>query len=232
MRKSIILVILLLSFSGTVRSQVLISLLFGDKLNSDKIEFGLTGGLNRSNFIGTLDSKALNNFNLGFYFHIMLKENSFLSTGVLVKSNLGATGMAPYSLNDPNLDAVFQDGNLKTKINTLLVPIMWQQRIQKRLLLEGGVQAGLRSGVFDYFEAESSSGDATFRRKVSEEYSRLDFGLVGGLGYKLTDDLKSMIIGMLYYYGVVDVRIDPNITSKNTSLNVYLRIPIGAGEKD
>ena len=218
--------------TGSAQSQVLISLLFGDALNTDKIEFGLTGGLNRTNFNGTLDASGLNNFNLGFYFHIMLRENSFISTGVLVKSNLGATGMKPYSLGDPNLDAIFQNGILTTKINTFQVPIMWQQRIKQRLLLEGGIQAGLRAKAFDYFDAESSSGDATFKKEVSDRYYRLDAGVVGGLGYKLKKDLKSMSLGLLYYYGLVDVRIDPNIKSQNSSLNVYLRIPIGAGNPD
>lgn len=217
---------------GSVQAQVLISLVFGDALNTDKIEFGLTGGFNRTDFNGTLETKALNNFNLGFYFHIMLKENSFLSTGVLVKNSFGATGMKPYQLGDPNLDAIFQNGTLTTKINTFAVPIMWQQRIKQRFLLEGGIQAGLRSKAYDDFDVEAANGAANFRREVGDEFYRLDAGLIGGVGYKLKKELKSMSIGMLYYYGLVDVRIDPNATSKNTSLNVYLRIPIGAGQKD
>jgi hypothetical protein len=232
MFKKLIGFVIGICLGGSVQAQVLISLVFGDALNTDKIEFGLTGGFNRTDFNGTLETKPLNNFNLGFYFHIMLKENSFLSTGVLVKNSLGATGMKPYELGDPNLDAIFQNGTLTTKINTFLVPIMWQQRIKQRFLLEGGIQAGLRSKAYDDFDADAANGAANFRREVGDEFYRLDAGLIGGVGYKLTKELKSMSIGMLYYYGLVDVRVDPNVTSKNTSLNVYMRIPIGAGSKE
>jgi len=104
-----------LLFPVALNAQVLITILLGDALNTDKIEFGLVGGLNRS-YINTIDnSKGLNNFNLGFYFHILMKNNSYLSTGVLVKSNGGATGMAIYSMGDENFDAVYQDGTLTKK---------------------------------------------------------------------------------------------------------------------
>src|SRR5512133_3230126 len=83
----------LLLLPATSNSQVLISILLGDALNTDKIEFGLVGGLNQSYITTISDSKGLNNFDLGFYFHIQLKNTSYISTGVLVKSNVGATGM-------------------------------------------------------------------------------------------------------------------------------------------
>lgn len=212
----------------TANSQVLISLIFGDALNTDKVEFGLTGGMNRSYLSGMEPSEGLNNFNLGFYFHIMLKEKSFLSTGVLVKSNVGAKGMATYPLGDPDFDELFETGSLTKKINYFYVPIMWQQRIQKRWLLEGGLQAGLRAKAFDFFEVERNGGDVEFKTEVGDLYTRLDAGLVGGLGYKLKEDLKSMSIGILYYQGLVDIAKSETQDSKNSSLNFYLRIPIGA----
>lgn len=230
LRTGITLFLLLVSMSS--QAQVLISLLFGDALNSEKIEFGLTGGLNRSDFIGVPEAEGLNNFNLGFYFHVTLNPNSFISTGVLVKNNVGATGMPTYAKGDPAFDELFQDGILTTKINYFYVPIMWQQRINSRWLLEAGIQPGIRSRAFDIFNVESNGGDLEFKKDVRNEYYRLDFGLVGGLGYKLKKDLKSMSVGFLYYQGLVDVRIADIQNVNNSSLNIYLRIPIGTGEKD
>ena len=112
-----------LLFPAVLNAQVLITILLGDALNTDKIEFGLVGGLNRSNIITISDSKAMNNFDLGFYFHILMKNNSYLSTGVLVKTNVGATGMPTYSMGDANFDTVFKDGTLTKKINCFSVPI-------------------------------------------------------------------------------------------------------------
>jgi hypothetical protein len=227
--------LLLISFlliSASSNAQVLISLLFGEALNSEKIEFGLTGGMNRSNFRDISDAKGLNNFNLGFYFNIYLMENSYLSTGVLVKSNVGATGMATYPLGDVDFDGIFEDGTLTTKINYFYVPIMWQQRIQSRLLLEAGVQAGVRTKAFDIFNIDSNGGEIEFKKELGDSYYRLDAGVVGGLGYKLKKDLKSMSVGFLYYHGLVDVKATTSQNIRNSSLNIYLRIPIGAGEKE
>ncbi len=39
---------IVLFLPGTAKSQVLITLLFGDALNTEQIEFGLVGGMNRS----------------------------------------------------------------------------------------------------------------------------------------------------------------------------------------
>jgi hypothetical protein len=50
------------------------------------------------------------------------------------------------------------------------------------------------------------------------------------MGYKLKPDLKSISVGFLYYYGLVDVITVPDTSAKNSSLNLYIRIPIGAGK--
>lgn len=224
------LLILFLLVSNSLHAQVLISLLFGDALNSEKIEFGLTGGLNRSYLNNYNDSEGLNNFNLGFYFHVKMKEKSFISTGVYVKNSMGATGMPVYLLNDPEFDKLFEDGTLTTKINYFYVPIMYQQRIKNRFLLEGGIQAGLRAKAYDYFDKDLLDGEAEFKKEVSDNFARFDFGLAGGMGYKLKSDLKSISVGFLYYYGLIDAITLPDISAKNSSLNLYIRIPIGAGK--
>ena len=59
---------------NTSRSQVLISLLLGDVLNSGGVEFGLTGGANMSWIDGQQDAKHLTTFNIGFYFDIRMKN--------------------------------------------------------------------------------------------------------------------------------------------------------------
>ena len=97
---AITIVWLCTSISFNLHSQVVISLLFGDELNSDKVRFGLDGGINFSNLTGTEGAKFLENFNLGLYFDIQLKEKSdwYVHTGVLLKSEMGARGIDTYSL--------------------------------------------------------------------------------------------------------------------------------------
>jgi hypothetical protein len=128
-----------LLFPVAINAQVLITILLRDALNTDKIEFGLIGGLSRS-YINTIsDANGLNNFDLGFYFHILMKNNSYLSTGVLVKSNVGATGMPTYSMDNANFDAIFQDGTLTKKISCFYVPMLFHQRFNNnRWYIETG----------------------------------------------------------------------------------------------
>ena len=65
-------IFVLLFFVQIVQSQVLITLLFGDKLNSDKIRFGLEGGINFAN-VSNLETASTNTFfNIGFYTQVLL----------------------------------------------------------------------------------------------------------------------------------------------------------------
>ncbi len=157
---------------------MLISLLFGDALNSEKIEFGLIGGMNRSYIYDIDASKGLNNFNLGFYFHILMKKSSYLNTGVLVKSNVGATGMPTYSIGDEDFDAVFQDGILTKKTSCFYVPILFHQRFKNRWYIQAGPQLGLIYKPKDIFEISESEGDISYERVVRDEYKYIDAGLL------------------------------------------------------
>ena len=116
-RLKLLVVTVFLLASTTAKSQILITLIFGEVLNTPKVEFGLIGGINRSYMLDIKESEGLNNINLGFYFQILLKNQSYLSTGVFVKSNVGAQGMPTYSRNNASLDSVFENGSLTKKIN-------------------------------------------------------------------------------------------------------------------
>lgn len=230
--RKLFVLLLLVAVSSSAKSQVLISLLFGDALNTPKIEFGLVGGMNRSYILDIEESKGLSNFNIGFYFHINMFESSFLSTGVLVKSNVGAKGMSTYPIGDPEFDDVFSSGELTKKANYFYVPIMWHQRFDNRWYIEGGLQLGLRSKAFDYFNIYKKDdgnygGDVTYKRDVRDEYSHFDGGLIGGVGYKLKKELKSMAVGINYYYGLKNTSKVSDETIKNSSVYFYVKVPIG-----
>ncbi len=227
------LIFVFICVSTTTNAQILISLLFGEALNTDEIEFGLTTGLNRSYMLDIEESSGLNNFNIGFYFHINMFETSYLSTGVLVKSNVGARGMPTYPIGDPDFDEVFAEGELIKKISYFYVPIMWHQRFNNRFFLEGGFQVGLRGKAYDNFYLEEENlGEGGFKRDVGDEYDRLDAGLVGGMGYKFRKQIKSIAIGINYYYGLNDVSKLPDMKIKNSSIYFYVRIPIGTEPKE
>jgi len=220
-----------LLISVTLKAQVLISLVFGKALNTPKIEFGLVGGMNRSYLNDIKGSEGLNQFDLGFYFHILMKNSSYLSTGVLVKSNVGATGMPVYSIGNADFDTIYKDGTLTKKISCFYVPILFHQRFNNRWYFEAGPQLGLRTKAVDIFEVSKLDGDLTYTRDVKDQYTRLDAGLLGGVGYKFKKEIKSMAVGINYYYGLVNVNKTPDVTMKNSSIYFYMKIPIGVAPK-
>lgn len=230
--KKIILLSLVVLFSATANTQVLITLLLGDALNSEKIEFGLSGGLTHS-YISTIEnSEGMNTFDLGFYFHILMKNNSYLSTGVHVKSSMGADGMPVYSMDDPDFDAVYKDGNLTKKIPVFSVPILFHQRFNQRWYIEAGPQLGLIHKPIDIFEAEKLGGDLSFKLDVKDQYKHIDAGLLGGVGFKFNKQPKSMSAGVSYYYGLVDVSSNPEYKIKNSAIYLFMKIPIGVAPKE
>jgi len=222
---------ILMAVPATMNAQVLITLLFGEALNSEKIEFGLIGGINRSYILDIEDATGKNNFNLGFYFHILMKKSSYLSTGVLVKSNVGATGMATYPLGDEDFDAVYENGTLTKRIGCFYVPILFHQRFNNRWYIEAGPQLGLIHKPVDIFDVEDLGGDLSFKREVKDEYKHIDAGLLGGIGFKFRKETKSMSAGINYYYGLVNVSEVPDQIIKNSYVNFYIKIPIGVEKK-
>ncbi|HSO88190.1 MAG TPA: porin family protein [Draconibacterium sp.] len=230
--RKIILLSLLIMFSATVNAQVLISILLGDALNTPKIEFGLEGGWSHS-YINTIDgSDPINNFDLGFYFHFLMKNNSYLSTGVKVKSNVGASGMPVYSMDDPDFDAVYEGGTLTKKIPGFYVPILFHQRIKQKWYVEAGPQLGLLYKQLDIFEVEKLGGDLEFKLDVKDQYKHIDAGLLGGVGYKFHKTPKSMSAGVSYYYGLVNVSNNPDYKIKNSAIYLFMKIPIGVAPKE
>ena len=229
MKKNLLIVALLL-FSFSANSQILISLLLGDALNSDKIEFGLDGGVNFGNIANLESSKSLAMFNLGFYFDIKLKNQLMLHTGVIVKSTQGANQITPYSLDNPGLDEQFADGYVTRKINNFAVPILLKYRFAERFHIEAGPMLALRAKGFDEFKnTVVKEDDLTYSLNISDKYKRIDAGVMCGAGVKLYKKIpKSSQIGVRYYYGLVDPLIDnPGNPQYFSSFYIYFSLPIG-----
>jgi hypothetical protein len=216
---------------NTLQSQILISLLLGKHLNTGKLEFGIEGGYNRSYLNGITEAKGLGNFHLGFYFDIAIKNNWYLNTGVRVKTNVGASKILPYSLDDPELDSVFIDGHITRKINYFYVPIQIKYRFLKQFFIIAGFQVGLRHKAKDlFYNSYKNKDDVEFTNDIRANVKQLDAGLSGGLGYKFMG--TGMNLGITYYYGLVDIMKNNEIKSLNSTFYIYLDIPIGAGYKE
>jgi hypothetical protein len=225
--KKVLFTLSLLLFVYTANSQILITLIFGDKLNSPNLEFGLEGGANFLNMSNTPNSQSLTSWNLGFYFDFKLNPKLFIHTGVLVKTIMGCSGLTPYSLNDTSLDNAFKGGTVDREIHYFNVPVLLRYRFIDNFHIEGGFQAGLRYKAFDHFmQSVDETDDLNFKNNVKDDFARLDFGPEVGLGYKFANG-PGMTISARYYYGVVDVNKIETGIQNNSAAYLNLSIPIG-----
>lgn len=230
MKKYTWVVILLFSIQS-VNSQVLISLIFGDKLNSPKVEFGLEGGANFSTISNLEGAKNRTDFNLGFYFDFKLKNPAWIiNTGVIVKSTMGANGLAVYSLDDAALDNAFAGGHVDRKINYFNVPIMIKYKFDNNIYVKAGTQLGLLSKAYDEFKSNYEGEDLVYKNKIRDQIHVIDAGLAIGAGYRLMGG-NGMNIGVNYYHGLVTVmKGDSNPNQYNRSFYLTVGIPIGKGK--
>ncbi|MCD4832595.1 MAG: PorT family protein [Bacteroidales bacterium] len=233
MKRALLLLIAFLMVSTISKSQILISLVFGDKLNSDKIEYGMDGGFNWSN-ISNLENSGLNmGLHLGFYFDIKMKENLFLHTGLILKSPMGAKRLESYTIGDPHLDSVLATATVIRDLRYFNVPILLKYRFLDQFYVEAGPQLGLLTKAYDNFSVDiTDKSDVAFKNNVTDQYKRIDAGITVGLGYRLYKG-HGVNLGVRYYYGMVDILKD-NSESKQLNSSIYIcaGIPIGVGKEE
>ncbi len=234
MKKILFLVFFLVSTS-MAQSQVLITLLLGDKLNSDGLEFGLEGGMNWTKISGLETADYARKWNLGFYFDIRIKNQWFVYTGVLVKSNFGVDNLSDADLDSLGARKYFHNngeriaGSYNEKINSFMVPVLIRYKFRNHIYVETGPQFTLMYKSWVEFDADIEGTDAIFKEYNKDKINKIDAGIMVGTGYKLLKG-TGWTIGAKYYYGFVNV-LKGMPGTKNSSFYIELYIPIGAGKK-
>lgn len=210
------------------QSQVLISILLGDKLNSDGLEFGLEGGLNYTNIGSFDDTKMMGNFNLGFYFDIRMKNQWFLYTGVQVKSNFGMKNLSESDLDFLGSQMYPVEGDYKQKASAFMVPILASYKFKNHFYFEAGPQLGLVYKGWVEFTSDVDGVESEIKDYNDELLNKLNAGFAIGTGYKLMKG-EGWTVGVRYYQGLSNV-FKGRSGSTHNSLHLKVNIPIGAGK--
>lgn len=232
-KKKLFLTVTLCLLYHIGQGQVLISLLLGDKLNSDKIEFGLDGGIAFTHLNGPNTSDMAHALHLGFYFDFYLKESLQLHTGVIVKSTMGAKGIPSYSLGDEELDQMLSTADVRRRLGYFSIPIFLKYRFgNSNFYVEAGPQIGWRNKAYDEFsDSILEKNDLSYEHNIKGEIKRADIGFTGGFGYRLMKG-HGMNLGLRYYLGVIDISKSMPDPLYNRSLYLTVGIPIGAGKAE
>ena len=232
--KKYFLIFCLLFIGIGLQSQVLISLLLGDKLNSDDLEFGLEGGINWTQISGMETKNFARKWNLGFYFDIRIKNQWYVNTGVLVKANMGVDNLTDNDLAALDADIYYYDtagripGAYGQKMNYFLVPALVKYKFEKGIFAAAGPQFGLMYKSWVQFDSDVDGNDAIIKEYNRELINKIDVGIMAELGYSFFKG-AGLSIGVKYYEGFVHVY--KGSKTRNRSFFVYATLPIGASER-
>jgi hypothetical protein len=222
-------IIFFTGFCKLATAQVIIALLFGEKLNSGKVEFGLVGGPTFTN-ISNIESDKRSGFNLGLYFNIRPDKKFFLHVEGTAKGAFGAKGIIPYSTGNDTLDHLFGGGSVERKIKAFGLPVMGRYAITPKFFVDGGIQANMMLSAKDIFKAKVNDNELEYTIKTSDQITLLDFGLLAGLHYKFSKDRRSMGIGIRYFQGLTDILRPTPGTQVNVAWQLVISIPVGTGK--
>ncbi len=224
--------LLLLILTGWWRQssgQVVIALLFGDKLNTEKLEFGLTVTPALTNITNN-DSKWKTGLNLGIYFNLHPDKRFYLRVEGIAKGSLGAASIKPYPTGNDSLDALFGHGSVERKISAFGLVVLCRYRIGGNFFAEAGLQTNWILNVKDIFKSDVGGQELQYTITTSDEYTKLDLAVAGGLYYKPRKDRKSVGFGLRYVHGVTDIARTAAGTQANYMWQLNITIPVGAGK--
>jgi len=220
--------------STTLHSQVLIALIFGDKLNSPGIKFGIDGGVNFSSLTSIGSATYTPEFNLGLYFDFLLKKNTnwYLHTDLLLRSPMGSSGLEPYSLNNPGLDTMFSGGHITRQLGYINIQALVRYKFKRQIFLEIGPMLGVLIEATDvFYNTVNEKNDVSYKNNIYKQCNWFDIGGMAGIGYQFLKG-TGVNFGLRYYYGFINVVANTYYHSgQNNSFYLFVSIPVGAGEK-
>jgi hypothetical protein len=219
-----------LSFT-TARSQVLIALVFGDKLNTPNIEFGLNAGANFSTLSDHPDAKYDYGLNFGLYFNFKLSDHFYLHPEFLFIDKMGTRGT-----DNRDLPAeIPDDETLETwrKLDYMTFIFLPRYKLTNQLYFEAGLQTSLLMTADDvYMIKPEEDSELYYKDFIKNDITRMDVAADVGLGFKFGDG-KGVNLSLRYSHGFINTLKDDALPAEyNRAFRVHVGIPIGLGKED
>ncbi len=105
--KKIILIILLTSVGQIAYSQMLIGLLFGDKLNNEKLEFGLNVSVNNTTISNSVNQTGFKSIGFGLYLDYKITDKLYFQTGFPMLDTRGIKKLSQSEIFENIPDTLF-----------------------------------------------------------------------------------------------------------------------------
>lgn len=231
MKKLIFLTLLACLSITTARSQVLIALVFGDKLNTPNIEFGLNTGLNISTLANHPDPQYATGIHLGLYFNFKLGDHFYLHPEFSFLDYMGTRGTDNRDLPDP----IFENETLKTwkKLDYMTLVILPRYKLTNQLYFEGGLHTSMLINAEDMIMVQpKDKAELSYKNYIKDQITWGDLGFDVGLGYKFGKG-EGVNLSLRYSHGFINTLVDKTLPAEyNRALKIHFGIPIGVGKED
>ena len=227
--KKLVFAFLLTTTVKVSTAQVLIAILFGDKLNSGKLEFGLMVSPTLTN-ITNIDANIRPGIDFGLYFNMKLNDRFYFHPEAIPKLSFGAKDITPYPLGDPRLDSLFTGGSINRAVKAIGLPLLMRYRIAGSFFVEAGPQIDLITNAKDVFKTEVNDNDLSYENKTKDQYTRFDVGYVLGVAYRIQPGPRGMTLGVRYNGGFTDIMKNVTGNQLNSAWLFSVYIPVGSGK--
>jgi Outer membrane protein beta-barrel domain len=226
MAGTVLVALIATATSRPAHAQVLIGMLFGEKLASDNFNIGFEIGMNFSTVNGLDGASRSNGPLLGLFASWRFSEHFHLYTGFLPLSYKGAREADPVPLNDPQLEPLVAAGRMDRDLGYIDLPVLlqWAQHRDGGIRVGAGPQISFRTSAVDRYSATTTQGTpVVIENDIETEW--LDAGLAVDVEYRITG--VGLAIGLRYYHGVSDVISGPGPAMHNRVLSGTGRISLG-----
>jgi hypothetical protein len=152
-----------------------------------------------------------------------------------IKTPAGAKEVAPFTDPIDEVDDLFDSYTISREMNYITLPVYIKYKIGKFKLGAGGQLGYLTSATDVYSGKTKYEDDYTMNRKVLEYFNRWDAGVTAMIDYYFDTSkaMKSLRLGLKYYYGLTDiVKDNPGDSINNSIFLLSLGIPVGGSGEE
>jgi len=225
---------LLMAFPRPAQSQVLLALIFGDKVASEKFHLGVDLGAQFTDQGNVGGDDVRTTFAAGAVAEYKLGSRLYLYGEIMGLSKMGSKGLSPYPTGNSDLNDFLDGSKMAVQLQYINVPIMLKYGFSdnKFMVGAGGEIGFLTSAKYAYTGTGSMVGDYTYSQNVKDLYNSTDAGFAFMLEYVLHRKLRPSI-QLQGYLGMTDILKDnPGDAVTNRALTLSLVTPlIGHGSK-
>jgi hypothetical protein len=225
---ALITMVLVAGMARPARAQVLIGMLFGDRLASETFNIGFEIGMNFSTVSGLDGASRSRGPLIGLFASWRFSEHYHLFTGVLPLSDKGAEDADPIPLNDPELDPLIAAGRMERDLSYVDIPVLvqWAHRRDYGLRVGVGPQVSILLSAEDRYAGTTTQGTrAVIESDIESSVERFDAGAAVDAEYRIKG--LGFAIGVRYYYGLTDLARDSGPAMHNSVLSGSARITLG-----